>query len=46
LLAHQAMRRLQKFYVIPTSDMSEGRFNNKIIGDKMDGKLYFSFLIV
>ncbi|XP_060842511.1 prolyl 4-hydroxylase subunit alpha-2-like [Rhopalosiphum padi] len=36
LLAHQAMRRLQIFYAIPTSDMSEGRFNNKIIGDKMD----------
>ncbi|XP_026811721.1 prolyl 4-hydroxylase subunit alpha-2-like [Rhopalosiphum maidis] len=36
LLVYQAMRRLQRFYAIPASDMSEGRFNNKIIGDKMD----------
>ncbi|CAH1713708.1 unnamed protein product [Aphis gossypii] len=36
LLAHRAIKRLQQFYVIPASDMSAGRFNDRIIGDRMD----------
>ncbi|XP_001945742.2 prolyl 4-hydroxylase subunit alpha-2 isoform X2 [Acyrthosiphon pisum] len=36
LLAHRALRRLQLFYAIPASDMSAGRFNEKVIGDRMD----------
>ncbi|XP_025196695.1 prolyl 4-hydroxylase subunit alpha-2-like isoform X2 [Melanaphis sacchari] len=36
LLAHLALRRLQIFYAIPASDMSAGRFNDRIIGDRMD----------
>ncbi|CAI6369320.1 unnamed protein product [Macrosiphum euphorbiae] len=36
LWAHRALRRLQLFYAIPASDMSEGRMNEKVIGDRMD----------
>lgn len=38
------MIRLQRFYAIPASDMSEGRLDDKIIGARMDGKLNFPFL--
>ncbi|XP_060880426.1 uncharacterized protein LOC132952225 isoform X1 [Metopolophium dirhodum] len=36
LWAHRALRRLQLFYAIPASDMSAGRLNEKVIGDRMD----------
>ncbi|KAL4148257.1 hypothetical protein QTP88_002537 [Uroleucon formosanum] len=36
LWAHQSLRRLQLFYAIPASDMSAGRIDGKIIGDRMD----------
>jgi len=42
LWAHQALRRLQIFYAIPASDMSAGRINEKVIGDRMDGNSYIS----
>jgi len=42
LWAHRSLRRLQLFYAIPTSDMSEGRINEKVIGDRMDGNGYIS----
>lgn len=37
LYAYKAMRRLQKFYMIRASDMAEGRRNDRIVGDPMDG---------
>ncbi|XP_060880222.1 prolyl 4-hydroxylase subunit alpha-2-like [Metopolophium dirhodum] len=36
LWAHRALRRLQIFYAIFASDMSAGRSNEKLIGDRMD----------
>ncbi|XP_060880223.1 prolyl 4-hydroxylase subunit alpha-2-like [Metopolophium dirhodum] len=36
LWAYRALRRLQIFYAIPASDMSAGRINEKVIGDRMD----------
>lgn len=38
LWAYQGIRRLQRFYAIPASDMSAGKMDDKIIGDRMDGK--------
>lgn len=35
--SHFAIRRLQRFYMIPVSDMAEGRRNDRIVGDRMDG---------
>lgn len=37
-LSNMAIIRLQRFYGIPASDMAEGRYNDRIIGDPMNGK--------
>lgn len=37
LNVYKAMRRLQRFYMIPASDMAAGRHNNRNVGDQMDG---------
>lgn len=38
-IVHQAMRRLQKFYLISASEMAAGRRGSRHIGDPIDGKV-------
>lgn len=38
LAACRSIRRLQKMYMIPASDMATGRYKGQTIGDQMDGK--------
>jgi len=37
--AYRSLRRIQKVYAIPASDMAAGRYKDRTIGDPMDGKL-------
>lgn len=39
ILAFQGIRRLQRFYTIFASDMAEGRYNDRSVGDPLDCKL-------
>lgn len=34
----RTLRRLQRMYEIPASDMAEGRYKDRIIGDQINGK--------
>lgn len=37
-LASEGLRRLQRFYEIPTIDMAAGKYKDRIIGSQLDGK--------
>lgn len=39
---YRSLRRLQKVYNIPASDMAAGKHKNRIIGDPLDGKCRFT----
>ena len=41
IIIHQAMRRLQRFYMISASEMAAGRHGKRNIGDEMNGTSYF-----
>lgn len=41
ILSYRGFRRLQRFYGIPASDMAVGRYNGRIIGDKINGNSCF-----
>jgi len=36
-LSAQGLRRIQRFYDIPASEMAAGRFVDRVIGDEMNG---------
>jgi len=36
--AYRSLKRIQKVYAIPASEMVAGRYKDRIIGDPMDGK--------
>jgi len=36
--AYRSLKRIQKVYAIPASEMAAGRYKDRIIGDPMDGK--------
>jgi len=44
--AYRSLRRIQKVYSIPASDMAAGRYKDRTIGDPMDGKFYASDLVL
>lgn len=44
--ASQGLRRVQQFYQIPASHMAAGRYNDRIIGDEINGKFRFVFFIL
>lgn len=44
--AYRSLRRIQKVYLIPASDMAAGRYKDRIIGDPMDGKFYATDLLL
>jgi len=35
---YRSLKRIQKVYAIPASEMATGRYKDRIIGDPMDGK--------
>lgn len=37
LYAYQAVRRLQMFYELRASDVAAGKYNDRVIGDPLDG---------
>lgn len=39
-LAYRSLRRIQRVYMIPASDMAAGRYKDRTIGDTMDGRFY------
>lgn len=45
-MASRSLSRLQSFYMIPASEMAGGRYENKTIGDPLNCKLSFMFLIL
>lgn len=38
--AHRSLRRIQRVYMVPASDMAAGRYKDRTIGDPMDGRFY------